>query len=105
MRIVLILSLILLPLGGFAVAITYRNSLVARLIGIGLAFVSGAYGVFMLVAAHRLAAELDFPGKAPSADWSRGVDSMRSIIVTLPVPLLMTALVALALMALTPRRD
>jgi hypothetical protein len=97
------IALLLLPLGGLAVALTYGRSLAARVVGVSLALLPGAFSVFMLFVSRRLA-ELDLHGQPPSDEWLRGAYAMERVIIT-PVPVVFIVIVALAVILLRRHRD
>ena len=97
---IVLIPLILLPLVGLVVAL-YRRSFAARVIGVGLAVVPAVFSILMLVVAHRLAGELDFPGQPPSQEWPRGVDTMRSV-TNKSILMLATAVLGLTVISLLP---
>ena len=99
MKIVLFM---LLPLVGLAVAIVYRRSFAARIVGVSLAFLAGVLSIGMLFVAHRLA-ETHLDGRPPSEEWQQGVHVMR-VTVLRPLPVLFTVVTVLAVIALMPDR-
>lgn len=77
-----IVLLVLLPLVGLAVAVTYRCSRGARVLGVGLALVAAAFSIFMLVVSHRLV-ESDLGG-ACSTSFTTVLGHYESILGSLP---------------------
>ena len=99
-------ALVLLPLVGFAIAVS-RRSFAARVLGVSLAAFPAAFSIVLLIVAHRLATESGLvAGGPPSEDFERGVEAMRQVILR-AMPVVITAFLCLTLIGLKtdPARD